>query len=134
MNGKQENTFEQMESIHDTSKLKKDFNKDSLVGYVQHLRGRVEELQSYRLISKMVEMLERSHFKHLQYCRRESIEIHGIPDNVDDKNLESKSLEILGVIGVEKIEPGQVHACHRLKNKKNTIIRFVSRKTAESAL
>ena len=105
MNGNQENTFEQMESIHDTSILKKDFNKDSLVGSIQHLRGCVEELQSYR-------------FKHLQYCRRESIEIHGIRDNVDDKNLEPKSLEILGAIGIEKIEPWQVHACHTLKNKK----------------
>ena len=76
-------------------------------------------------------MLERSHFKHLQYCRHKSIEIHGIPDNVDDKNLEPK---ILADIGIEKIEPWQVHACHRLKNKKNTIIRLVLRKTADSAL
>ena len=28
----------------------------------------------------------------------------------------------------------QVHACHRLRNKKNTIIRFVNRKSADIAL
>ena len=98
------------------------------------MRGRVEELESYRAIAKRVEMLERSHFKHLQYNRRESIEIAGIPESVSDKELENKSLLILNIIGVDKVEPWQVHACHRLKNKKNTIIRFVSRKIADSAL
>ena len=104
------------------------------MGYIQHLRGRVEELEAYRIIAKRVEMIERSHFKHLQYNRRESIEIAGIPDSVNDKDLENKSLQILGSIGVDKVEPWQVHACHRLKNKRNTIIRFISRKTADSAL
>ena len=72
-----------MESVHDASK--KDYNKDLLVGYIQHLRGCVEELESYQLIAKRMEILECSHYKSLQYNRRELIEITGIPDTVPDK-------------------------------------------------
>ena len=37
-------------------------------------------------------------------------------------------------IGCGEIQPNEVHACHRLKNKKDTIIRFVCRKNADNAL
>ena len=77
---------------------------------------------SYWLIAKTVEMLERSHCSSLQYSRRESIEISGIPLTVADKDLENKSLEILQSIGVAKINPLNIHACHRLKNRNNTIL------------
>ena len=110
MNDQLENSFEHMESVLNVSKLKKDFNKDSLVGYIQHLRGRVEELEAYRIIAKRV--------------GRDSIEIAGIPESINDKYLENKSLQILGSIGVDKVEPCQVHACHRLKNKRNTITNY----------
>ena len=60
------------------------------MGYIQHLRGCMEELESYQLSAKRVEILERSHYKSLQYNRRESIEIPDIPDTVPDKELENK--------------------------------------------
>ena len=104
-----------MESVLDASKLEKDYNQDLLVGYIQNLRCRIKELESYRLIAKRVEMLERSHLSSLQYTRREAIEISGIPHTVPDIDLENKSLEILESIGVAKINPLNVHACHRLK-------------------
>ena len=84
--------------------------------------------------SRRIIILERSHYKFLQYNRHECLEISGIPDTVPDKELESKTLEILDSIVVGKIEPWKVHTCHRLKNKKNVIIRLTSRKTADSAL
>ena len=74
-NSNNNTTLSQMESIIDTSKLKKDFNKDHLVSYIQHLRTKIEELESYKLIAKRVEILERSHLISMQYNRRESIEI-----------------------------------------------------------
>ena len=102
MNGKQGNSFEHMESVDDASK---DYNKDLLAGYIQHLRCRVEELESYQLIAKRVEIMKRSHYKSLQSNRRESIGISGIPDTVRDKELENKTLEILDSIVVGKVEP-----------------------------
>ena len=126
-------TIDQMEQVVDISKLKKGFTKENLVDYILHLRNKVEELASYRLISARVEKLERSHFKSLQYSRRESIEISGIPENVNDRDLEKKTVDILDKIGVSNINPINVHACHRLKNK-NTIIRFTNRRIADFAL
>ena len=117
----------------DDVKLKK-YNKDDLVGYIRKLENRVDELESYSLIAKRVELLERSYFQSVQYNRRDSLEIAGIPGNVDDKNLESTTLAILEEIGVGKVESGEVYACHRMKNKKNTIIKFTSRKSADTAL
>ena len=70
----------------------------------------------------------------MQYNRRELIKFHGIPDTVSDGNLEKTWVDILEDIGVGKIKNYRVHACLRLKNKNKAIIRFISRKTADSAL
>ena len=106
--------------VDDDTKLrkelkKKDYTKESLVNYIISLRSRVEELESYSILTKRVEMLERSYMNHVQYNRRESIEIDGIPTSVCDEDLENTT--ILAEIGVPDIQPWQVHACHRLKNK-----------------
>ena len=101
----------------DLGKLKKQ-NKDELINYIGLLRGKVEELQSYQLISKRVELLERSHLNSLQYNRRESIEIHGIPEKIENKDLESYCLDVLEDIGVREVSSHDVHACHRLRSKK----------------
>ena len=121
-------------SSSDMDKLKKNHNKDQLVAYIQTLRSKVEELVSYQLVSKRVELLERSHLNSLQYQRRESIEIHGIPQSIADDNLESYCTDVLEEIGCGEIESNDVHACHRLKNRDKTVIRFVNRKHADLAL
>ena len=123
-----------MNGTKESNQLKDKYNKDNLVQYIQYLRNRNEELESYKLISQRVEMLERSQVRHLQYNRRESIEIHGIPENVKDDALEKSAVNILESIGVKNIKPYQIHACHRLKNKRNTVIRFTTRKFADGAL
>ena len=115
---------EQMQNM-DKAGMKKQ-SKEVLVNYIDLLRGKIEELVSYKLIEERVKTLERSQIRSLQYNRRESIEIAGIPETVDEKNLEKTYVLILEEIGCGKIEPWQVHAFHRLRNKKNTIIRFVN--------
>ena len=59
----------------------------------------------------------------------ESIEFTGLGKVVNNK-LEETTVSILQDIGVGKIEPSQVYACHRPKNPNKTIIRFISRKYA----
>ena len=125
--------LEEMNSS-DMAKLKKNSNKDELCGYIQELRGKLEELQSYQLIAKRVQMLERSHLQSIQYSRRESIEIYGLPESVSDNDLEQTCINILDDIGCGKIKKSAIHACHRMRNKKNTIIRFVNRKNADLAI
>ena len=120
----------------DTSDLVKlkGSNKDQLLAYIQSLRGKVEELQSYHLVAQRVQLLERSQLRSLQYNRRESIEIHGVPRSVKDDQLEGFCAKILQEIGCGDIGDKDVHACHRLRNKDKTIIRFTNRKFADRAL
>ena len=54
----------------DGDTLEKKSRKD-LVGYIEHLRNKVEELVSYRLISQRVKNLEQNILRSLQYQRRE---------------------------------------------------------------
>ena len=69
----------------------------------------------------------------MQYQRRENIEIHNVPQSIDDKNLEKYCCDVLSTIG-NPVQPNQIHACHRMKNKSKTIIRFVNRKDADKSL
>ena len=117
----------------EVGKLKK-ANKDDLVSYIMSLRNQVEIMESIQLIAKQVNQLQRSHVRSLQYSRRESIELHGIPTSIDDNTLEATCVGILHEIGCSDISPEGIHACHRLKNKENVIIRFVNRKDADVAL
>ena len=71
-----------------------------------------------------------------QYIRRNNIEIVGIPDSIDQENLEGKVIELAKSMGVN-ISVGDIEGCHRLKKKKNnkgparTIVRFTNRRNCE---
>ena len=67
------------------------------------------------------------------YSRQENLEISGIPESVPDRNLEATAMSLLRKVGVE-CNSDEIVDCHRLKNKKNVIIRFVNRKYALQAL
>ena len=66
-----------------------------------------------------------------QYGRRNNLEISGIPDSVDQTDLEDKVVEIFDKIGVD-LSNDEIEACHRIgkskDNSKTTIIRLVNRK------
>ena len=109
-------------------------NRKDLVGYISHLRNKVEELESYQLVSQRVKNLERCMLSSLQYERRECIEIYNLPETVADEKIEDTCLSILQDIGCGEIKKWQVHAFHRMRNRKNSIIRFVTRKHADAAL
>ena len=66
-----------------------------------------------------------------QYSQRENIIISGIPDNISQKHLEGKVLEILRTIGLNTITSYDISACHRLRKKSkkypaHTIVRFTN--------
>lgn len=71
-----------------------------------------------------------------QYIRRNNVEIHGIPDNVEQKDLEKKVIEVCSALNVH-IKKQDIEACHRLEDKtkgnapKKTIVRFVNRKVCD---
>ena len=73
-----------------------------------------------------------------QYIRRESLEIHNIPDCFDQTVLERFVIDLAGRIGVH-FSSYEVAACHRLHRRKGeryapVIIRFTNRKFVQSLM
>ena len=114
------------------SEIKKDVNS---------LRGDFEKMEANYIIAsrcnkklhERIVSLEKKCAENEQYSRRECLEISGIPDNISDSDLESKTLEIFKEIDVD-ISPDNIEACHRLNkpaNNKKVIIKFSKRKDAQ---
>ena len=74
-------------------------------------------------------LIESSHDALEQYGRRNNLVISGIPDSVQDSDLESTVISILSDIDVN-VESREVKDCHRIgesnNGSKKTIIRFVN--------
>ena len=97
------------------------------------LRDRCSKLEQ-----KLVEF-EYSTNNLKQYGRRNNIIISGIPDSVDNNQLEDSVTEILTDINVN-VESNDIEACHRIGKKDSrigstkTIIRFVNKKHTKQVL
>ena len=71
-----------------------------------------------------------------QRSRRNNMEIHGIPDSVNDENLEGKVLDVLNSVSSDTYASEDLEACHRLPSKdgpKPVILRFANRKKRDAA-
>ena len=79
-----------------------------------------------RLVERVVKT-ERQCRENAQYCRRDTLEIVGIPNSIDNSVLEETVRGVFKKIGVE-IDERDVQACHRLKEKDRTIVKFVNRR------
>ncbi|XP_066920133.1 uncharacterized protein [Clytia hemisphaerica] len=82
---------------------------------------------------KQIFRLEKDLIDIQQYVCRNNIEIHGIPDTVEQKDLEKKVVEVCSALNVH-VKKQDIEACHRLADKtkgntpKKTIVRFTNRK------
>ena len=68
-----------------------------------------------------------------QYSRRNNILIQGIPQSVKNKDLEDKVINVLDKVNV-KVTKNDIEACHRLRDSRKTIVKFVNRKYSFEAL
>ena len=114
--------------------------KAQLITIVEMLRNKNIELeQEYKnKIDKGLEILERVQNSSLQYIRRDTVEISGIPEDIHQKQLENEVIKIFGITGVavegQKLDKLQIHACHKIGKKGKTIVKTVNHKFAEQAL
>ena len=75
-------------------------------------------------LCKRIVTIERQCWANVQYSRRECLEVAGIPQQVDDKNLETKVLSIFHKIGCT-IDATFIDDCYRLsKNNVRVIGKF----------
>ena len=122
------------------SDIAQDFSKhkDEIISHLQqenlYLKNEIENLKKdLKSKSETLVEVERDVIDLQQYIRRNNVEICGIPETVDSKNLERTVMKIADIIGV-KVEERDIEACHRLVKRKNdrgpkrTIVRFVNRK------
>ena len=97
------------------------------------------EVQDYmETTNKRLDKLEREQNLSLQYMRRDTIEITGIPADIGNQNLEEEVVKIYKKAGVEindkNLDSPDIQACHRNGKKNITICKFVNRKFAREGL
>ena len=87
-----------------------------------------------KLEAKIVKLeTEQNSLAH--YERRNNIVISGIPDSIDDSNLENTIISMMSDINVNN-EGNDIEACHRFgkpdvtSKSKKTIVHFANRKIA----
>ena len=102
--------------------------KDSVI---ETLKEKTIKLQKKYLEARLFD-LEKASNKQDQYTRRNNLEIHGIPVDVKDEQLEQKVIDIFSHLNISISKP-DIEDCHRL-GKSNIIVRFVNRKVCKDAL
>ena len=139
---KSEKSVEMADDLFD-EKVLKEFKKDHLVKLVLELQKEKNMLfqqnDEIKVVRNKVTELERSHLLYLQYGRRESVEITGIPKEIRQENLEEEVIKIYNEAGVSvfgrSVNSTDISACHRVGKKEEvTIVKFVNRKFAKEGL
>ena len=91
---------------------------------IGELKYKFQKLESELVVSKSVNSnfckkittLERQCWANNQYSTREYLEISGIPDNIENKDLENLTLKIFGKIDIS-VDPENVEDCHWVKTQ-----------------
>jgi len=114
------------DSMHRNILEMRDVIIKNLIEEKKRMHDRIQYLED-RLVN-----VEQNVESNNQYNRRNNLEISGIPNHVNDDELETKVIEIFDSINID-VCPNDIEACHRLPPTKNsktkkTIIRFVNRK------
>ena len=106
---------------------------------VQNLQSRIEKIEKQLQQSEVTKVvdritnIERSAFQQQQYSRRETIELVGLPDNLEGAELEKKVGEVFEHAGVQ-VQQRDFHAIHRLTKKSVVIAKCVNRRDAIAIL
>ena len=129
-------------SLFDAKTLS-EFKKPHLVELVLELQKEKSLLanqleEKTKLHDERITELERSHYLYLQYGRRSSIEITGIPEGVEQNKLEDEVMKIYKEAKVsvhgKTLDNMDIEACHRIGKKNVVICRFANRKWAREGL
>ena len=84
------------------------------------------------LMKKSVD-LERQCWANVQYSLRECLEMAGITTSILQQSLEENVSQIFKTISVS-VDKNDNDDCHRLRNKQQTIVKFLRRKDCKQVL
>ena len=77
------------------------------------------------LLLECITQLERNNLNNAQYNRRETLTINPVPTDIADNVLEPSVCQVLSLTGIS-VEPDDLQACHHMRKKDPTIIKFRS--------
>ena len=77
------------------------------------------------LLLECITQLERNNLNNAQYNRRETLTINPVPSDIADNVLEPSVCQVLSLTGIS-VEPDDLQACHHMRKKDPTIIKFRS--------
>ena len=109
-------------------------NKQQVIDYALEISKQFQSInEKLDLLMVKLSNVEKQANRNSQYSRRETLEIHGIPESISDNDLEKTVIGIFNNIK-EADEPAivasNIHACHRMEKKDRVIIKFLHRKDA----
>ena len=87
-------------------------------------------------LTKQLILIERKFWANEQYSRQECLEISGIPESIQDNDLEDCVTKIFNEY-YTPVDPGSIATCHRLKSKarpKKDIVKLSKRKNVFNIL
>ena len=120
-----------IEMIKDLTEVNSKLNEENSI---------LKEINAFKeFTNTRLEKLEREQNKHLQYTRRDTVEIHGIPKTIPQGQLEDEVIRIFNTAKAEvcgkPLKKKNIHACHRIGRKQETtIVKFTNRKFAVEGL
>ena len=120
--------------------LLSDTSKEQLIEMVLGLNSKITQLhEDFRKVTNLrFYHLERKVNMNSQYSRRDSLEITGIPKNINDDQLEDEVIEIFkeakATLNRQQIRKPDIQAVHRIAKKGKVIVKIVNRKFVQSAL
>jgi hypothetical protein len=112
------------------------FDKDT--GVIVKLQQQLEVSQAInKSLVRQLSEVERTSISNAQYARRETLELHGVPDSFDAAaGLENNVIKLLNDIAPDaNIVASDVQAIHRLSRKRShVIIKLISRRKKQQLI
>ena len=115
-------------------------DKDQLVDLAKNLCDELKKKDDAfrKLVNLRLHLIERNQNLLNQYGKRNTIEITGIPEGIEQQNHEQEVIdmfrEAIVVVNRQPIKPTDIQAVHRLGGGNTAIMKVVNRKCAKAAL
>ena len=114
--------------------------KEALVDIIKNLKNELEKKTNdfIKITNLRLYHIEWAQNFSLQYNRRESFELSGIPEHITQERLEDEVVEIVKeakvTVNRQPLKKTDIVACHRVGKKGTVVCRVINRKFAREAI
>ena len=115
----------------------KNYLLDPETGVITKLQQQLEISQAInKSLLRQLSLVKKNSISNSQYARKETLELHGVPESFDEGDgLEKKVISLINEIAPNAdVIASDIQAIHRMRKKDRVIIKFISRKKKHSVL